>query len=233
METVHFTIYRKRAFAGALLPYNIYINGQFVGTIKNGKTLNADVPKADVYYIEDDNTFERNAVIYDKNVSEYKIILKRAGGWQTASYNEFYIDNGNKKEPIPSFHFDKFAEAAFLSGIDELPPDERRLALYLKSWDEIPSNAEEILMSNHFDEIIDALKEIGAKKFVNLFSNIINEFFPDVTLPLSYKQCRQMRDRINDANKMIRNNEKSTWDELRYIMVKHITSTLINEENVY
>lgn len=50
MENVHFIIYRKAAFAGALLPYNIYINGQFVSTIKNGQTLHVDVPRADVYY---------------------------------------------------------------------------------------------------------------------------------------------------------------------------------------
>ena len=63
MKHVRFNIIRKAAFAGALLPYNIYINGEFVGTIKNGKTLNVDVPEADIYYLADNNSFERNAVI--------------------------------------------------------------------------------------------------------------------------------------------------------------------------
>ena len=53
MKHVRFNIFRKAAFAGAFLPYNIYINGEFVGTIKNGKTLNVDVPEADIYYLED------------------------------------------------------------------------------------------------------------------------------------------------------------------------------------
>ena len=57
MKHVRFNIFRKAAFAGALLPYNIYINGEFVGTIKNGKTLNVDVPEADIYYREDKNSF--------------------------------------------------------------------------------------------------------------------------------------------------------------------------------
>ena len=52
MKLVRFNIFRKAAFAGALLPYNIYINGKFVGTIKNGKTLNVEIPEADVYYLD-------------------------------------------------------------------------------------------------------------------------------------------------------------------------------------
>ena len=66
MREVRFHIHRKSAFAGALLPYRMYINGQYIGTIRNGKSLDANVPKAGVYYIEDDILFSRNAVIYDK-----------------------------------------------------------------------------------------------------------------------------------------------------------------------
>ena len=43
----------------------MYINGQYIGTIRNGKSLDANVPKAGVYYIEDDILSSRNAVIYD------------------------------------------------------------------------------------------------------------------------------------------------------------------------
>ena len=83
VKHVRFNIFRKAAFAGALLPYNIYINGEFVGTIKNGKTLNVDVPEADIYYLEDNNSFERNAVIINSNTIDYNILIKRAGGWRT------------------------------------------------------------------------------------------------------------------------------------------------------
>ena len=90
MREVRFHIHRKSAFAGALLPYRMYINGQYIGTIRNGKSLDANVPKAGVYYIEDDILFSRNAVIYDNGLSEYSVVIKRAGGWRTESYNEFY-----------------------------------------------------------------------------------------------------------------------------------------------
>ena len=46
MREVRFHIHRKSAFAGALLPYRMYINGQYIGTIRNGKSLDANVPKA-------------------------------------------------------------------------------------------------------------------------------------------------------------------------------------------
>ena len=67
MREVRFHIHRKSAFAGALLPYRMYINGQYIGTIRNGKSLDANVPKAGVYYIEDDILFSRSAVIFSMN----------------------------------------------------------------------------------------------------------------------------------------------------------------------
>ena len=73
MREVRFHIHRKSAFAGALLPYRMYINGQYIGTIRNGKSLDANVPKAGVYYIEDDILSLRNAVIYDNGLSEYSM----------------------------------------------------------------------------------------------------------------------------------------------------------------
>ena len=35
-KTVRFNIKRKPALADSLLPYKIYINGQYVGALKNG-----------------------------------------------------------------------------------------------------------------------------------------------------------------------------------------------------
>ena len=98
MREVRFHIHRKSTFAGALLPYRMHINGQYIGTIRNGKSLDANVPKAGVYYIEDDILSLRNAVIYDNGLSEYSVVIKRAGGWRTESYNEFYMEKGNVLE---------------------------------------------------------------------------------------------------------------------------------------
>lgn len=53
-KTVRFNIQRKPALADSLLPYKIYINGQYVGALKNGRTISAEVPRAEIYYIDVD-----------------------------------------------------------------------------------------------------------------------------------------------------------------------------------
>lgn len=57
-KTVRFNIQRKPALADSLLPYKIYINGQYVGALKNGRTISAEVPRAEIYYI-DGGSFEK------------------------------------------------------------------------------------------------------------------------------------------------------------------------------
>lgn len=49
-KTVRFNIQRKPALADSLLPYKIYINGQYVGALKNDRTISAEVPRAEIYY---------------------------------------------------------------------------------------------------------------------------------------------------------------------------------------
>ncbi|MGN0518603.1 MAG: hypothetical protein ACI4II_07760 [Acutalibacteraceae bacterium] len=233
MKSVRFNIYRKIAFAGALLPYNIYINGQFVGTIKNGKALSVEVPKSEVYYLEDNNSFEKNAIIYDNNSLEYNILLKRAGGWRTDSYNKFYIDNGRHIAQLPSFHFEKFMNAILNSSIEQLSPEEQLLALCMEFWNSIMDDIEEVLTSSNLNNIIEALQTIGANRYANLLLNIIKEYFSDVRLPLNDEQIEQMYDPINKANQLIWLNEAPAWDELRIVVIHHITNKLNNTNNVY
>lgn len=233
MKFVQFNIFRKAAFAGALLPYNIYINGQFVGTIKNGKSLCVKVPEAEVYYLEDNNSFERNAVIISNNTSEYNILLKRVGGWRTDSYNEFYIDNGNKIDKLPSFHYERFMNAIYENNIDQLSPDERLLTLCLDFCYSIMDDIQEVLASSNLANTIEALQTIGANRFFGILTQIIEEHFHDVPLPLDDEQIEQMYDRLNKANHLIWNNEGPAYDELRKAMVRHITEKLNNTHNIY
>lgn len=233
MENVGFIIHRKAAFAGAFLPYRIYINGKFAGIIKNGRTLNVEVPKADVYYLADDFSFlDGNAVICNRSLSEYNIVLKRAGGWRTESYNEFYINIGEQISPLPSFHFEKFRHAVFEDRIHELSSDEQLLALCLEFWCGFADDIQEVLASEHLTEIIDALQKIGAAQYADFLLHIINELFSGVSLPLSDEQIEQMNDRIGKANRLIWK-EESAWEELHRGLAKHITSKLNNNENVY
>ena len=232
MGNVRFTIHRKPAFAGALLPYRIYINGQFAGKIKNGGTISAEVPRAGAHYIVDYIAyFERNAVVRDSGLPEYNIELIRAGAWRKDSYNEFYICSGQNMSPLPSFHFEKFRSAIFGDRIFELSPDEQLLALVLKFSDGLSDDIDEILAFDHIPEMIDALNEIGAAQFAGLMRRIIDELFPDVELPLSDEQFDKMEDRIERAEKLIWGN-KQAIEEL-HRGAKLITERLNSEENLY
>ncbi len=233
MQSVKFNIFRKAAFAGALLPYNIYINGRFAGTLKNGKSLCVEVPQADVYYIEDNNSSERNAVILDNSASEYNIILKRAGGWRTDSYNEFYIDNGNNPDQLPSFHFERFMNAVFENKTEQLSHDERILALCLDFSFSIKDDIQEVLSSRSLTDTIEALKTIGASRYYNALTQIIENDFRDISLPLDDNQIEQLYDRLDKANHLIQKDDGPAYNELRSAIARHITETLINSDNIY
>lgn len=105
-KTVRFNIQRKPDLADSLLPYKIYINGQYVGVLKNGRTISAEVPRAEIYYI-DGGSFEQNAVIRNENKAEYNLVLRTRGGWRTEAHCEFYICADAQMQQLPSFHFDK------------------------------------------------------------------------------------------------------------------------------
>ncbi len=233
MKLVRFNIFRKAAFAGALLPYNIYINGKFVGTIKNGKTLSVDVPEADIYYLEDNNSFERNAVISNSNTSDFNILLKRAGGWRTDSYNEFFIDNGNTIDQLPSFHFDHFMNAVFNDSIGPLSPDEQVLALCLNFGYSIMDDIQEVLASSNLSNTTEALKTVGSNRYVGILTQVIDEYFHNVSLPLNDEQIEKMYDGLNKANQLIWQNEGSAYDELHKSIVRHIIEKLNNSNYIY
>lgn len=71
-KTVRFNIQRKPALADSLLPYKIYINGQYVGALKNGMIISAEVPRAEIYYI-DGGSFEQMQLFATK--TKQNIIL--------------------------------------------------------------------------------------------------------------------------------------------------------------
>ena len=196
MSEVQFHFHRKSAFVGALLPYNMFINGQYIGTIRNGKSLDANVPKADAYYIEDNILSSRNAVIYDNGLSEYNVIIKRAGGGRTESYNEFYMEKGNALEQLPSFHWEGLFELR-----QAMSQSERTLALCVEFWMSAADGLEEVFASEYLFEIITALQTIGAHGYHDMLLNIMNDDFGGVQFPLDDNQIEQMQPEIENANR--------------------------------
>lgn len=227
MSEVQFHFHRKPAFAGALLPYRLYVNGQYVGTIHNGKSLCVRVPEADAYYIEDGFVSERNAILYHHGLSEKNIILKRAGGWRTDSYNEFYIDTGDKLEQLPSFHYEKIFNNREIASRDE-----KILSLCLEFWLCITDDLQEVFASDNIFEIIGALQEIGARQYHDLLSKIIWTDFCDIQFPMNDEQIDLMQNRIEKANKAVWNN-KSADDEFHRAIILFIIKRLKRADYIF
>ena len=211
-ETVKFRIRRKWAFAGALLPYRLCINGEAVGSLKNGKTLCVEVPKSEIYYIDDlwagD---ERNAVLRT-SASRIDIELRRAGGWKTNSYQEFYVRSHGAQVKLPSFDFSRFYTACYHDDVfSELTEAEKVLTRCLNFSQEIWDGADTILCSDKLFEMLDALEAIGAQQYSRAFSTIIDRLFSEISLPITDEMLEDddIMKRTHQANKMARESEKS------------------------
>ena len=231
MNTVQFAIHRKASFRGALLPYRLYMNGTFIGTLKNGQTLTASVPQAAVYYIDVDYPFDRNAVYHDQGVTDVSVVLKRAGGWRTDSYIEFYLDTENGLHPLPSFHFERFAKSVYGDKLDTLDADERVLAVCLEFWNAISESVDEVLASENYHEILHSLHRIGANQYEQLLERVSKDLFPGIELPLTDEQLEQLSGKVDAANQMIWKNEKPASEEFRKAIVDHMLRHLITEDN--
>ena len=92
---------------------------------------------------------------------------------------------------------------------------------------------QEVLASSNLSYTIEALKTIGANRYIDLLTQVINEYFYNVPLPLNDEQIEQMDDGLNKANKLIWENEGPAYDELHKSIVRHITEKLNNPNNIY
>ena len=228
MDAVQFILHRKTTLAGALLPIPVYINGQYVGTIHNGKTLVANVPHASVYYIEDKPFSEKNAVLYGDSRTVYRILLMRAGGWHTVSYNEFYIEQDGQPTPAPSFSFERLHSAIFENKMQKLSSTERVLALCIEFEYGLRDDIQEILASENLYSIAETLQNVGARQYAELLQNILHTDFSDVPLPLGDEQIEEMKNKIKRANEKVRNN-RSAYNEFHKAFIRYLLCFLENE----
>lgn len=90
-----------------MTPFPVYINGRYVGTLYNGKTVTAEVLRANIYFI-DSKLSEENALVYDNKQSEYSIDLKLSAGAFA-----YYIKSDSDFVKLPSVDFGKLYTASF------------------------------------------------------------------------------------------------------------------------
>ena len=224
MDTVYFTIHRKAAFVCALVPYRIYINGQYAGSLRSGKTLHAEVPAAKAYYIDDDVLSESNAIVYDDGQREKQLLLKTVGGWRTNASITFYA--GEKQ--LPSFRFERFYDAIFQDGqdgLEHLTPEEQTFALCLKFDCMVRDDLGEVLASDDLPEMADALQKIGAHRYAGFLRGLIRDGFCGTALPLNDDQLEEMYKEIEAADKAFFRN-KGAREEFHNAVVAYIMTKL-------
>lgn len=224
MDTVQFVIRRKTAFSCALLPYRIYINGQYVGTLRNGGALVVNVPRANAYYIEDDVFSECNALISDKGQAKYGIVIKTSGGWHSAPSREFYLEGNCGLEQTKALHYNKLYQLFFERRTNELSPEDRTLALcimFFRCIDEL----QELLSSDELLSITAALRRIGADKYAHTLQSLVQKDFSDVELPLNDEYSDKLQDRIEAASKAF-DTDKIALDELHKAFVHYLIDNI-------
>lgn len=157
----------------------------------------------------------------------YSVVIKRAGGWRTESYNEFYMEKGNVLEQLPPFHWEKLFELQ-----QSMSQSERLLALSVEFWMSAMDDLQEVLASEHLFEIIAALQTIGAHKYHDLLLKIMNDDFGDVRFPLDDNQIEQMQPKIEDANRAFWKN-KGAEAEFRGAVTNFLITNLDASGHVF
>ena len=162
-----------------------------------------------------------------EDYSWFSVVIKRAGGWRTESYNEFYMEKGNVLEQLPSFHWEKLFELQ-----QSMSQSERLLALSVEFWMSAMDDLQEVLTSEHLFEIIAALQTIGAHKYHDLLLKIMNDDFGDVRFPLDDNQIEQMQPKIEDANRAFWKN-KGAEAEFRGAVTNFLITNLDASGHVF
>lgn len=232
METVRFSIRRKWAFAGCAITYRLYINGDFVGVLKNGNTLDVIAPRAKCYYIDEARSFdERNAYFEDDGSDEYNIVIKRAGGWGTDSYKELYRVKSDKTIDLPSFHYNRYWSAIFSNDeFSELSEAERVFARCLEFGNEICDDIDALLCNEHYHEMLKSVKQIGAQKFYDAITSFVSEqFVHEIELPFEDSpDSYYYRSVVSSGNAMIKNCWKNgAYEEFHKCMVHYLIDNIL------
>lgn len=198
-----------------MTPFPVYINGRYVGTLYNGKTVTAEVLRANIYFI-DSKLSEENALVYDNKQSEYGIDLKPSAGAFA-----YYIKRDSDFVKLPSVDFGKLFTGSFGEPKKSLSSSERALALCFEFWLDLCDDIQEVLASENLFSMPDALQTVGATGYSKQLRKIIENDFSDVPLPLGDETIDKIQKRIERTNSDIQKN-KSAYDEFYNAFVSYM-----------
>ncbi len=223
LDTVHFHIKRKFAISGCLLSYKLFINGEYIGALKSGGTLEADIPKADKYFI-DYEYGDKSAMIANCGDS-YDIEIRCSGG-----KNEFFAFKDGSYNKLPSMSYEKYYSAVYNDNLfSKLTEAEKVFTRALEFREEVAEAPDTVLYSEHYSQMLEAISKIGAKKYRDVFKKVSDTLFEGVSLPITDEsETDDILKSVSKANKMVLDCEKrdNPMDELHKCLVNYILDKL-------
>ncbi len=236
-EKVRFHIVRKSAFSGALLPCWLCINGEKVGTLLNGRSLDVEVPKAELYFIDEIcPNLSCNAIIRAsdlKDPGQISMEIRREGGWKTDSYYTFFTVQNGAYVRLPSLDSTRYVGACFDDRLfSELTEPERIVARCNAFYNAMCDGADQVLCDEHLFEMLDALQAIGATQYGQAFASIVSRLFQGVPLPLDDDMMdhREIMYKLDKADTLVWEIEKKNGalKEFHKCLVTYIIEHLDN-----
>ena len=211
-DTVLIHIHRKRQLRACMIPYDVCINGQSIGRIKNGESLTVQMPYADAYLIADNAMpFEGCIAFSQRGKNELFIEMITAGGWRQDTYPVFTApceDAGGAMLPLMPAFVD--IHHAYLKRLptDRLTPAQKTLLSCYEFWICFSDDGAlgEAAAQENIVEMLSALREIGAVKLADFCEKAFADVLGDVTLPLA--DIEAYEDRLSELDGYLSKNTR-------------------------
>ena len=200
MENVRFTFHREPAYNGMGVPYHMYINGAYVGGVKNGQTLTAEGPVAPAYILEKDGPFGSAVILCGKG-KECRLALRTTGGYgapngqNAVAHTSFRL--GEQELRAPAI-YEKIREARRNPEIRATLTDaERPLFVCYAFWcafGKMLEREKQVTFGAGMDGAMEALETVGAEVTAAFCRGLMSPNLAPGTYPLPEKRPAFCRD---------------------------------------
>jgi hypothetical protein len=214
-QNVTFTFHRKWNFISSLIGFDIYINGTFVGKLKNGKELKITHPKSKLYLIEIDAPLCEVYYLGETDDLEYNIKILTKGGWKSPAFQSMFKACENQLIELPKF----IPNLTRTKDDSEINDAEKTLMLCQEFIWGATDGIDEVLCMDELQLMLLSLNTIGATKCHDLLQSIISDIFENKDLPLDYDyyKNKEIITKVEKANQVWweAEKEKYMYDEFR------------------
>ena len=226
-QTIKLTLSRKRMLSAAFRSFDIYVNGECVGKLKNGKTITAEITKQNDYIFDVDFPFFHPRVLSDHEGDELDVRMEIIGGNGSPLEPTFLTRKFGEYHPLDDadYSWDLLTEDSELDLLDE---PRRILGLCMIFWDAVTKSPAELLFLPRLTEIFNTLRAVGANGYADAIAKLTEEFH-DVSLPLAKEQIlsdKTFLQRLRAAHNIIRELENQSKpgiiEEFHRAVTQHI-----------